>query len=532
MEGVIAVKVLTAQAMREADRRTIEEVGLPGIVLMETAGMRATEVILSLRPRPQRVTVVAGPGNNGGDGLVVTRLLERAGIQVSLWCTVPPGSYGGDALTNYNYLMHRAYPIRHILEYGDLEHLRTDLERTGLVVDALLGTGVDRPVEGIMADVVAAINGSGAPVLSLDIPSGINADNGAVLGCAVRARWTITFGYPKHGLLLFPGADYAGAVIVGEIHIPPYLVEEEQCEIVTFRKVNEMLPSRPQDAHKGTFGRVLVVAGSTGMSGAAALAAESALRGGAGLVYLAAPAGICAVLDARLVEVITIPLPECSPGVLAAESAGLILELAGKCDAVALGPGLNPGGAAAGVLHEVIGRCKAPLVLDAGGLDALGGLPSNLQQAKRPPVITPHAGEMARLTGVELTALQYERRETALRYARAWNCILVLKGAHTIIACPGGELYYNPTGGPALATAGTGDLLAGLITSLAAQGMPPEKAAQAAVYMHGLSGDLIGSERGHTAREVMNHYKDAFDMLGQEFMTSWGPYNTALRPVR
>lgn len=536
--GVSIMKVLTASAMREADRRTIEELGLPGVVLMESAGMRVAEVILSLRPIPSRVVVAAGPGNNGGDGLVIARLLQQAGVPVSLWTTVAPGAYRGDAAINCEFLRHSGFVVKHILDCGALEQFRADVAGAGLVVDALFGVGLDRPVEGLPAGVIEAVNASPVPVLAVDLPSGVQADSGEVMGCAVQARWTVTLAFPKQGLLQHPGASLAGEVIVGDIHIPSFLLAGEQAAVTTAQRVRELLPQRLLESHKGSFGRVLIIAGSVGMSGAAVLAAGAALRGGAGLAYLAAPAAICPALEAQLPEVITVPLPELSPGRIDPRAAGLLLEKAASCNVLALGPGLAPAQETAALLGQLIENCSLPLVLDAGALASLALLPEGerkalLRKAHQPPLLTPHPGEMARMVGLGIDRVQRSRPEQARRCAREWNSIIVLKGAHTVSASPAGDLCFNPTGGPALATAGTGDLLTGLIASLIAQGLQPFDAAASAAFIHGLAGDLLPAGRGYKAGDVLNSFPAAFQWLERDSgaPSPWGPCHRRVRPL-
>ena len=334
------MKLLTAAAMKELDRRVIQELGLPGVVLMENAGMRVVEVILKMQPAPARICVVAGPGNNGGDGLVIARQLQRAGREVSLLVFARPEKYPPESAENYRYLRNTGFPLRHIMEEKDLDWLSRELRSADLVVDALLGVGLQRPLEGLAAGIVRAVNESGVPVLAVDIPSGVCADTGALLGEAVKARWTVTMAYPKRGLLLYPGAEAAGEVIVGDIHFPPELATAEKTEVITAEKVRRMLPERPLDGHKGSMGRVLLVAGSPGLSGAAVLAGEAALRGGAGLVYVGTAASGQPLLEGKLREVISFPLPEESPGVLGPSAAGEILEKARQVRVLAMGPGI------------------------------------------------------------------------------------------------------------------------------------------------------------------------------------------------
>lgn len=525
------MRVLTAAAMREADRRTIEELGLPGTVLMETAAMRITEAVMAVNPERRRVVVAAGPGNNGGDGLAAARQLARAGWPVSLHCAARETDYRGEALVNYGFLRHSGFPVRHILGEEGLAALEADLREAGMAVDALLGTGLSRPVEGLPAAVIALLNRSGLPVLAADIPSGVCADSGRVLGCAVRARWTITFAFPKQGLLLHPGAGLAGELSVADIGIPSFLVREEPLGVATAEQVRALLPSRPADSHKVTFGRVLLLAGSAGMTGAAALAGNAALRGGAGLVYACIPESLRPVLESKVVEVIVRGVAERRPGEISAAAAEALLEQAGGCRAFALGPGLEAGPETARLLETVIPRSPCPLVLDAGALAALAGLTGVLEQSPFPPVITPHAGEMARLLGTDAAAVQQSRLEAARNFAGSTGCVVVLKGAHTVIAEPGGKAWFNPTGGPALATAGSGDVLTGIIAALLAQGLPPAEAARAGVYLHGLAGDLL-PVRGGTAGDILAQIPEAFRLVGKEEfgLSPWGPFHRPLRP--
>jgi NAD(P)H-hydrate epimerase len=526
------VKVVTAAAMREADRRAMEELGLPGPVLMQAAAMRVAETVFAVKPGPGLVAVAAGPGNNGGDGLAAAWLLQRGGLDVSLWSSVEPGGYRGDAAVFERFLMACSFPIGRLGEPGALERFRAELAGASLVIDALLGTGVGRPVEGLIAQVIEAINRGGAPVLAVDLPSGVCADSGALLGHSVRARWTVTLASPKRGLLLYPGAERAGEIIVGNIHIPDFLLKKSPADLLTASEVQAMLPERPADLHKGTAGRALVVAGSKGMSGAAALAAMACLRGGAGLVYLAAPESVCSALESKLTEVIVLPVPETAVGVVSSQAAGMILDWAEGCSAVAVGPGLAPSAETRALVEALLKSCPKPLVLDAGALGALAGEAGLLSSAQKRPVITPHAGEMGRLLRMEAEAIQASRPEAALIAAQRFNCIVVLKGANTIIAEPEGRFTFNPTGGPTLATAGTGDLLTGLLSALIAGGLAPQQAARAAVFIHGLAGDLAGPGRGRTAGDILNLFPEAFLCLKRAASSPspWGPYLIPLKP--
>lgn len=534
------MKVLTAAAMREADRRTVGELGLPGAVLMENAGLRVAEAALVLNPRHGKVVIVAGPGNNGGDGAVAARHLSRAGLEVSLWATQRPEQYRGEAGNNFRYLSNSGVSWLHIFEDKGLSSFRTDLEGAVLVVDALLGTGTGRPVEGLLAEIINFINGQKAPVLAVDIPSGINADTGRMMGVAVRAHWTVTLAFPKQGLFLFPGAELAGRISIADIHIPAGLVEQVGTELITAEQVRKYLPPRPIDSHKGSFGRVLLWAGSPGMTGAAALAGKAALRGGAGLVYLAAPPTIRAVLESKLEEVIVRGIRSIDDEEERAaseqettcpEAAADLLTLADDCQVLAAGPGLSPSPGAVRTLRRIIRECPVPLVLDAGALEMLSGNPGVLGEARPPVVITPHPGEMAGLTGLSTAEVQDSRLDLARRCAMNWRCTVVLKGARTIVATPDGKACFNPTGSPSLATAGAGDLLTGLIAALIAQGLAAEKAARIGVYLHGLAGDLLPA-RGAAAGDLLTNFTRAFELVEEENSAPsiLGPFHRLIRP--
>jgi NAD(P)H-hydrate epimerase len=527
------MKILGGAAMGDVDRRTIEEYGLPGAVLMETAGLRVTEFILTRLKSDRPIIVLAGPGNNGGDGFVIARLLNRAGLKATVWSTVKQGAYRGDAAINEKYYLKASYPVQRLLSQADLDQFKQKLQEAGLFVDALLGTGADREVTGLTAEVIEAVNLASAPVLAVDIPSGVNADTGELLGTAVKADWTVTFGCPKLGLMFYPGAGQAGDITVADINLPESLMEKASVELLTASLIRSYLTKRPGDAHKGSVGRALIVAGSPGMTGAAVLTAEAALKSGCGLVYLAAPESICPALEAKLVEVIVLPLPESSPGVISPDAARQIIEKAQECDVLAIGPGLDKGEITAELINKLVQLSPVPLVLDAGALAALGSDLKMLRAARHLPVLTPHPGEMARLAGISTKQVQSRRLEIALKNAGFWNCHIILKGPNTVIANPEGGAAINPTGNVSLATAGSGGLLTGLITSFIAQGMISEYGARAGAFMHGLAGDLLPPGRGHSALDVLARFREAFALLEQaEDRFAANPYLVSLKPFQ
>ncbi len=493
------MKIVTGEKMGQIDREAMEGFGIPGMVLMENAGLQVVNLLQELLPPGERgaVVVVCGKGNNGGDGFVIARHLSRLGYRVKVLAVDRPETYKGDAAQNYRILLDSGTGVM-LTEDRGLRGLGERLDEGDVIVDALLGTGTRRRVSEQYQTIIDDINRSRARVVAVDIPSGISADTGEVMGTAVRADYTVTFALPKRGLLLFPGAEHAGRVAVADIGIPEELLTSTAIRenLVDAEYVAERLPPRKPDGHKGTYGRVLIVAGSPGMTGAAALTGEAALRGGAGLVYAGTTEELRPVLEAKLKEVISLGFPGDKKGDFKEGAAREVLEKARTCQAVAFGPGLNPSAPTLELLKELLRSLDIPLVVDAGSLAALALEPGALRHKKAPVVLTPHPGEMARLLGTTVSAVQEERWELAARQAAEWGTVVLLKGAHTVIAAPGGEVYVSPSGNPALSTAGTGDLLTGLVAALAAQGLSPLQAAACGAFLHGLSADLLVRERG------------------------------------
>lgn len=492
----------TAQA-READRLA-ESWGMPTRVLMENAGAQVAAAVERLAPPGEPVLIFCGKGNNGGDGLVAARHLHDRGRQVHVWLAGREEEYTGDAGANLALARRWGLPLEPAPL--DPERLDRELARFGLVVDALLGTGVRGSLRAPYPLWVAALNRYRGVVVSVDLPSGLDGDTGRADPEAVRARCTVTFGYGKPGLYLLPGAAYAGEVLVVPIGLPPGALagEGEVVELLESRTVAELLPPRPLESHKGTYGHLLVVAGSRGMAGAAVLAARGALRGGAGLVTLAVPESLQPQVAAALPEALTCGLPETPQGTLGVEAAGVAAELLATRQALAIGPGLGTAPETEAFLHALLERPevrRCPAVIDADGINLLARAPERLEAMGQAPggipwVLTPHPGEMARLLG-RTTAQVQENRPAIVREAAArFGVVAVLKGARTLVAEPSGRWAINPTGNPGMATGGMGDVLTGLVGALLAQGLGPWKAACAGVYLHGLAGDLVAAARG------------------------------------
>lgn len=499
------MKVLTAAEMREVDRRTIER-GIPGVVMMENAGHRVVE-LLEQRFAPlasQRIAVLCGKGNNGGDGMVIARQLHTrvrpAALQVVL--LADPAELKGEAAANYRMLEACGCPV--------LRAIPAEARQASLVIDALLGTGITGPAAGRMLDGIREIN-SGFPlakVVAVDIPSGMLSDSGDLVGEVARADATVTFTAPKVGMVLPPNCDHVGELVVGAIGSPAELLAEAPLSLVDPPMFRALLAPRPPSGHKGTFGHVLVVAGSRGKTGAAAMTGLSALRAGAGLVTVASAVSAIPVIAGHAPEVMTEPLAETPNGSIAAD-ARLDALAAGKT-VIAMGPGLGTDPAIAELVRGACARCEQPMVLDA---DALVGSPSGVPGRLR--VLTPHPGEMARLTGETTAGIQKDRLAAARAFASERKVTLVLKGQRTVIAFPDGRAWINPTGTPALGTGGSGDILTGLIAGFLAQfPKQPDEAVAAAVYLHGLAGQIGARALGEQtliATDILRYLPEALE---------------------
>ncbi|MBE3597333.1 MAG: NAD(P)H-hydrate dehydratase [Limnochordaceae bacterium] len=534
-------------SMQEVDRRAAAEYGVPSMVLMENAGAAVARVaseMLGGSPAGRRVVVVAGPGNNGGDGLVAARRLANRGARVRVLLAAEQAGerprLSPDALANYQIATRSGIEVVALASLGE-DRAGELLATAQLIIDAVLGTGARGAPRGPAMAAIAAIERvSGAvPVLAVDIPSGVDADTGLVAGVAVRATRTVTFGLPKPGQLLFPGAALCGRIDVAEIGFPPALLEQAPptFEILDARSVRAFLPARPADAHKGTFGHLLVVAGSRGMAGAGVLASRAAAAAGAGLVTWGLPRSLQDGAFGAVPEALTVGLSEGEEGRLGPASAGEILALQPSRDALVIGPGLGTHPLTRQAVLSVVGNWQKPLVVDADALNALAAegaerwLRPDAGAAVQHPgrILTPHPGEMARLLGKTIGQIQEDRVTHALEAARRFGAVVVLKGARTMVAAPDGRLWLNPAASAALATGGSGDVLAGIAGSLLAQGVGAVEAALAAVYVHGLAGWMAaeGGSVGVTAAGIAARVGEAMRglMRGE-------PVPEDLEPVR
>ena len=509
------MRVLNTQQMREADRRTIEEIGLPSIVLMENAGRQVVAAMESAFESlgSMHVAVVCGRGNNGGDGFVVARTLTQREIDVAVYLIAEAATVGGDARTNLDVLRQLGLDVVEIADAAAWELHGTDVLGADLIVDALVGTGLNAPLSGLIETVVADVNSSGRPVVAIDLPSGLMADRPEVVGPAVQASLTVTLAAPKLPLVLPPGEALAGNLVIADIGIPEAVVEDvggPWVELLTRRSMRPLIEPRSEDSHKGDYGRIVIVAGSRGKTGAAALAAHAALRSGAGLVTVATPASCLPVIASLGAEFMTLALPEDEHGRVTASAIDDVL--AAGADVIAAGPGLGRSPQVTAFVHGLVERCGVPLVLDADAIQAFRDAPDRLSGPDGVDlIITPHPGEMASLTGLSIEEIQKHRLDIARDFATTHRVHVVLKGHRTIVATPEGRTFINVTGNAGMATGGTGDVLTGAIAGWMGQLLDAEAASKLAVYLHGLAGDLAEADEG----EVGLIASDVVDRLGE-----------------
>ena len=518
------MRVVFPHEMAALDRAAIEN-GIPSLDLMERAGRAVAEQARDLLGicAGRKVSIVAAKGNNGGDGLVAARYLSSWGAAVKVFMLGGEEDLSADTAANHRRLLEEGGEVLP----GGASIPGDALYGSDLVIDAIFGTGFRGTASGDHSMAIEAVNASGAPVLAVDIPSGVEAASGTTAGPAVRAARTVTFAWPKVGLYLYPGAECAGEVVVVDIGIPTHLLDEVvESEIFTIEEelVSALLPRRRPDAHKGECGRVLVVAGSVGLTGAAALCSRSAMRTGAGVVTLGVPAGLNPILEVKLTEVMTLPLADKESMNLGEEALETILETLEGYDVLALGPGVGTAPDTRKVVKELLRRVDKPLILDADGLNCAASQIDCLSGRDYPTVITPHPGELGRLLGMNAAEIQASRLSSAAEAAGRFGCITVLKGANTLVASPDGRVYINTLAVSGLATAGSGDVLTGCIAALCAQGLEPLEAALSGVYVHAraaeLAAHLVGSI-GMVAGDVVSHLPLALSGLLHEREGGW-----------
>ncbi len=506
------MKVATTEEMRAMDRYAIETLGIPDEILMENAGIAAYYALAGeMDIAGRRFAVFCGGGNNGGDGFVVARKIHSGGGIVKVFLLAEKNRCKGAARKNLDMLLNLPVDVRPVESVDDV---RSYILQANAVVDAIFGTGLDRDVEGLHREVIELINASGKPVFSLDIPSGVNGDTGRLMGTAIRAAATVTFGLPKRGNLLYPGFPCGGKLYVTHISFPPELYDSESIDV----EVNDPLPLPDRKAwgHKGDFGDVLFVAGAAGYYGAPAFSALSFLKAGGGYSRLAAPASVIPGIAAQAGEIVFVPQRETASGSVALRNKSAILELAGRVDMVVLGPGLSLAEETQKLVRELAARIERPVVIDGDGITALAKNPRFLKRRRYETVLTPHAGEMSRITGKSREAIENDPIGILRETAAALDSIIVLKGAHSLVGYPDGRVWINMSGNSGMATAGAGDVLTGAIGAMFGLGLSLPEAVRAGVFVHGLAGDLAAAAKGEdgiTARDIMESLPRAVAMV-------------------
>ena len=526
------MKILTASQMQRIDRLTSEDYGVPSLTLMENAGQGVLQLLLDrLVPlEKHHITILCGKGNNGGDGMVVARLLREKRLNPQVLLFGNPEALHGDAAVNYQRLA-TSGAAEKVENSEDWQSVRPRLEGTSLFIDGLLGTGLSKPLGGLLLEVVRAINADfpTARVVAIDLPSGISADKGELIGEHLRADFSVTFTAPKIAHVFPPASEQVGDWVVWPIGTPPQAMEGDPelfLNLTDRKDVRWITQRRHSAAHKGNFGHVLILGGSVGKTGAAGMSALAALRAGAGLVTVATAKSALPIVASLGMELMTEPLPETDAGTISmrALDCGHLDKLVEGKTVLAIGPGVSSNPETLELVRKVVNRYPLPLVLDADGLNAFAGSMDSFLKDVRPAgaaVFTPHPGEMARLTGLTAREIQSNRIEVAREFAERYKLNLVLKGFRTLTAAPDGQVWVNPTGNPGMATGGTGDVLTGLVAGLLAQNpsRSVNQVATAAVYLHGLAGDLAAQDLGQQsmiAGDLLKAVPSAYKLLADQ----------------
>jgi len=501
------MKLVTAEEMRSLDNAAIHTFGVPSLELMENAGRRTVEVMLERYGDPlgKTVTIFVGPGNNGGDGLVIARLLAARLARPIVFLLVSAGKLKGDSAKNHSRLLEFPCKIIEVTGEKNLHDAAGIIADSWAVVDSIFGTGLTRQVSGTYGTAIRIINESQCPVVSVDIPSGINSDNGETLGISVQADITVTFGQAKIGQVIHPGRKCTGVLQVVDIGIPEKAVTEADIRLELLEgTVGRWLPARVPTGHKGSFGHLLIVAGSLGKTGAALLCGSGGLRSGAGLVTLCIPYELNTIIESGLWEAMTVPLKSPMQGILSIADYHVIKDTLHGKQALVVGPGIGTSAETAELMEKLYCEIDVPMLVDADGLNILAADTTLLRKAPGPRILTPHPGEMARLTGLTTSVIQNNRIQITREFATKHNVYVVLKGADTLVCDPQGNMAINPTGNAGMATGGMGDVLAGLIGGFLTQGLSPWQACCLGVYSHGLAGDRLAEETsaGYLASEL------------------------------
>ncbi len=487
--------ILDTDGIREADRQTIEDLGVPGLVLMENAATGLVDAVREEYPETRSIAILCGGGNNGGDGLAAARHFHNGGLRVRVGLLCEPGRLTTDAAANYRSAVAFGVDVELVLD-DNFEAVRQWFQHASppdLVVDAILGTGLTRALDGRLARIADMLNTCDVPVVAVDVPTGLDGSSTCLPGPVIEAELTVTFAAIKRCHALPPACALCGQVVIVDIGIPPHALEAgAEHWMVEADDISLLLPHRPPTAHKGTFGHLLIVAGARGRGGAATMAGHAAVAMGSGLVSIAVPSPVVAVVDGACLESMTIELPAGDDG--EAAGPGDLWSLAQHMTAAVIGPGLGVGRGAQQVVSEAIARWQGPLLFDADAINCCAGVPERIAHRDAPTVLTPHPGELARLIGWETERVVDNRLAAALEAARRADAIVVAKGYRTVVADPEGRAWVNPTGDQHLASGGSGDVLAGTIGAFLAQGLDPTRAAAVGVWLHGRAGEIGASD--------------------------------------
>lgn len=507
------MKIADAPTVRAIDKTAVGKYGMTGLKLMENAGRGVADIALRELGGASvgaKAVIFAGKGNNGGDGYVAARLLREAGVKVFVFSLCRTGELKGDAAVNASSWMKMGGKVIELLTSDAAQAARRTVEEAAIVIDAIFGTGLTKEVKGVNAEAIRLINGAAKNVLSIDIPSGVNATTGAVLGEAVKAGVTATMAMPKLGLFLSPGRSYAGRVEVVDIGVPKEVIEDPSIKwnLLGPSDMRRILKPRKLDAHKSSHGHLLVLAGSPGMTGAAYMSGMAAMRTGAGLVTIGVPQSLHDIMEVKTTEVMTVGLRETTGRRLGVSSFEEIKRAISGKSALVIGPGAGTSEELMKLIGLILQDIHIPIVIDADGLNSFGTKIASLKGIKSEVVLTPHPGEMSRLLNTDIPSIQADRVGAAQKLVEMTGAVVVLKGACTVIACPDGQVYLNPTGNPGLATAGTGDILSGMLGAFLAQGYKACEASAAAVYIHGLCADEAKKKTGEIgmiATDLLEH---------------------------
>ncbi|MEN8134364.1 MAG: NAD(P)H-hydrate dehydratase [Thermodesulfobacteriota bacterium] len=518
------MKLAYAEQMRQLDNEAIKNYGIPDIVLMENAGIGTVQAIMESYGEldGRTVLIVSGQGNNGGDGLVIARhILQRGGLPF-IFLMADPKKLKGAAAVNLKIVKNLNIPIYTITSKARIQSLQNFLPECDLIIDAIFGIGLKRAIKDHLAQAIDLINQTPAPVVSVDIPSGLDSDSGTPRGACVNASLTVTYGLAKPGHFTGLGPEMTGVLVVVDISIPPVVIEKAdlQIEVLENHSVGCSLPARPSNSHKGTYGHLLLLAGSRGKTGAALLCARGALRSGAGLVTIATPIDLNHIYETSLAEAMTLPLTTSGKGHAADTDYAEISKALETKQAMVIGPGLGQDKATGQLVSRLYREQKLPMVVDADALNLLASDPAQLKTTPGVRILTPHPGELARMTGKSAKEIQANRLQIARDFAAEYNVFVVLKGANTIIAEPDGRAAINVTGNPTLAAGGSGDVLAGFIGSLLAQGQLPWEAACLGVYAHGLAADRLSQDNDIQAGLLASELADELPLIIAELLNN------------